>query len=67
METKRTEKEKVSRFARKGETVGKPREFEEKMDSAVFLATEEELAKEKEDDPFGSVYIYGVTTYKVNM
>ena len=41
----------------KGETVGKPREFEEKMDSGV-LATEEELAKEKEDDPFGSVYIY---------
>ena len=40
--------------------------LKKKMDSAVFLATEEELAKEKEDDPFGSVYIYGVTTYKVN-
>ncbi|CAL6432758.1 unnamed protein product [Bathycoccus prasinos] len=40
--------------------------LKKKMDRAVFLATEEELEKEKEDDPFGSVYIYGVTTYKVN-
>lgn len=40
--------------------------LKKKMDKAVFLATEEELQKEKEDDPFGSVYIYGVTTYKVN-
>jgi len=40
--------------------------LKKKMDRAVFLATEEELIKDKEDDPFGSVYIYGVTTYKVN-